>query len=327
MQKTAAGKQTKRKARKPRSRAKQRKWREALNPLKKDLTYEGLTNIEKASKPAKAPDGRQRVPIKELIVAEKVFQWRGEHSDLHAEERHMRELIRTLELGRDLAPIVIMKLGKKLFVVDGHHRLAAYAAQGKTTVPVQHFNGSLEEAYFKSLDLNIRDKLPIVRKDKWEAAYRLVKHKMRYEHSLTWEEIAQRAVVSERLVYKMQATLRENPKAFEWSWGETLGKAREEGTDYQPGSDDFRDEHARKLADQIMSKVHINLIANPDITARALAMISEELPRALIEEWEEEVMEVLLQRARDIDNEDAQRALSEAFGHLSSYNFGDAADL
>jgi hypothetical protein len=132
-----------------------------------------------------------------------------------------------------------------LFVVDGHHRLAAYAAQGKTTVPVQYFDGSLEGAYLKSLELNIRDKLPIVRKDKWQAAFRLVKHKMRHADGMTWESIAQRAVVSERLVYKMQATLRDNPKAFAWSWGETLRRDRETDTDYQPGSDEYRDEHAR----------------------------------------------------------------------------------
>jgi ParB/Sulfiredoxin domain len=229
LSKTTTKKQTKRKARRPRSRAKQRNWREALNSLKHDATYEDLKTIERTAKPPIEVDQRRNVPIRELIVAEKVFQWRGEHSDLHAEERHMRELIRALELGRDLAPIIIMRLGKKLFVVDGHHRLAAYAAQGKTTVPVQHFNGSLEEAYFKSLDLNVRDKLPIVRRDKWEAAFRLVKHKMRYAHSLTWEEVAQRAVVSDRLVYKMQATLRENPKAFEWSWG------GDPGADKRPG--------------------------------------------------------------------------------------------
>ena len=83
-----------------------------------------------------------------------------------------------------------------------------------------------------------------MRNDKWKAAFRLVKHKMRYPHSLTWEEIAERAVVSERLVYKMQAMLRENPKAVEWSWGQTLGHLKDQQTDYQPGSDDFRDEHA-----------------------------------------------------------------------------------
>jgi ParB-like nuclease domain len=318
LSKATTRKQKKRKGRKPRARAKARNWREALNALKGDATYEDLKSIERTARPAREVDQRRNVPIQELIVAEKVFQWRGEHSDLHAEERHMRELIRALELGRGLAPIVILKLGKKPYVVDGHHRLAAYASVGKTTVPAQFFNGSLEEAYLKSLDLNITDKLPIVRKDKWEAAFRLVKHRMRHADWLTWEGIAQRAVVSERLVYKMQATLRDNPEAFDWSWGKTLGQIRDQETEYRPGSDDFRDEHARKLADQIMSKVRINLTANPDITARALAMISEELPRALIEEWQGQAMEVFVQQARDANNEEAERALEEAFRHLAA---------
>ena len=43
----------------------------------------------------------------------------------------------------------------------------------KTTVPVLHFDGALDETYLKSLDLNIRDKLPIARKDMFEAAFLL----------------------------------------------------------------------------------------------------------------------------------------------------------
>ena len=74
-----------------------------------------------------------------------------------------------------------------------------------------------------------------------------------------------------------------------------------------------------------MSKVGINLTANPDITAKALAMISEELPRALIEEWQEEAMEVFIQRARDFENEEAEQALAKAFERLTTY--GSAADL
>jgi hypothetical protein len=69
------------KARKPRPRVKKRNWREALNALKSDETYENLLSIERTAKPVKEVDQRRRVPIKELIVAEKVFQWRGQHSD------------------------------------------------------------------------------------------------------------------------------------------------------------------------------------------------------------------------------------------------------
>jgi hypothetical protein len=310
--------QPERKARKPRTKVKPRKWRDALNALRTQSSYEDLKKIEGNAPRGKTSDERRWVPVAELVLAEKVFQWRGEHSDLHAEERHMRELTRALELGQNLEPIVVITLCKKLYVVDGHHRLAAYAALGKTKVPVQHFKGDLRTAFLKSLDTNIRDKLPITRKDKFEAAFRLVKHKKQYVLSMTWEDIAQRAVVSERLVYKMQAMLQKNPEEWASTWVKALMNAQDQETDYQPGSDEFRNEHARKMADQIMAKVGMNLTENPDITAIALGMISEELPRALIEEWTEEVVEVLIQQAREANSEDAERALMGAFDQLDS---------
>jgi hypothetical protein len=184
---------------------------------------------------------------------------------------------------------------------------------------VQYFDGSLEGAYLKSLELNIRDKLPIVRKDKWQAAFRLVKHKMRHADGMTWESIAQRAVVSERLVYKMQATLRDNPKAFAWSWGRRYAETGR---------------RTRTTNLEVMSigmstpVVGINLTANPDITAKALAMISEELPYALIGEWEDKIREVFLQRARDIHDDALYRDLSNAFWHLEQhFNLGNAVEV
>jgi hypothetical protein len=307
-----------RKTKKPRTKMKPRKWRDALNALATQCAYEDLKKIEGQAPREKASDERRWIPVAELVVAENVFQWRSEHSDLHAEELHMRELMRTLELGQNLEPIVVITLRKKSYVVDGHHRLAAYAALGKTKIPVTHFKGDLRAAFFKSLDTNIRDKLPITRKDKWEAAFRLVKHKLRYGLTMTWEEITRRAVVSERLVYKMQAVLGKNPDAWEWSWAKTLGKIQNVDADYQPGTDEYRDEYARKMADQIMAKVSMNLTANPDITARALAMISEGLPHALIEEWRSDAMEVLLEQARAADSEEAEGTLRLAFAQLES---------
>ena len=255
----------KRRRRTPRTQVKPRKWRTVLEPQRSQATYDDLKHIERTSTQTKIADEPRQVPIRKLVIAERAFQWRGEHSDIHAEERHMRALMRGLEINRKLQPIVVLKLGKKLYVVDGHHRLAAYAALGYAEVPVVYFEGSLEAAFLKSLDINIRDKLPMTLKDKLEAAFRLVKHKLRYSASMTWEEIARRAIVSERLVYKMQATLREHPEAREWSWGKTLGEIQNVGKDYEPGSDEFRDEHARKMADQIMAKVRMSLLPIPTL--------------------------------------------------------------
>ena len=76
--------------------------------------------------------------------------------------------------------------------------MAAHAAVGKKDVPVVWFDGTLREAWLRSFDANIRDKLPINRQDKHEAAFTLVKHKVTRGLKMTWEEIAHRAIVSER---------------------------------------------------------------------------------------------------------------------------------
>jgi hypothetical protein len=300
-----------------------RKWREALDALRSPETFEDLAQIESETT-KKVVDNRKRVPVNEVVVAEKVFQWRGEHSSLQAEELHMRELMRGLEI-RDLQAVTVFTLGDKPYLVDGHHRLAAYAALGKKSVPVIHFKGDLEAAWLKSLDANVRDKLPITRQDKYEAAFKLVKRRVLDGITMSCEDIAGRAVVSDRVVYKMQKMLKtallKTPEARNWSWGEMQRKALDEKADYQPGSDEFRSEQARRLADQIMSAVGTNLTANPDITAIALHMISEALPPALIAEWEELVWEVLLGEAGAVESDEgdeAERALRKALELLGS---------
>lgn len=322
----APKKQSRRTASKARPIAKVRKWREALNTHTSKATYDDLAKLAREPKPPKTL--KSQVKVSELVVAENVFQWRGEHSDLLAEERHMRELMRVLQLGRDLEPVDVIQLGDQLYLVDGHHRLAAYAAVGKTTVPVKPFTGTLEAAWLNALDANVRDKLPLTREDKHEAAFTLVKHRVHRALDMSWSDIAERAGVSERVVYKMRRTLidaldKGRTEALGWSWREALGKVREETVEYKPGTDDFRNEHARKMADQIMAKVSMNLTANPDITAIALRMISEELPRALIEEWQEETKEVLIGQAQDLESEEAERAFKEGFNHLSSARFSE----
>ena len=230
----------------------------------------------------------------------------------------MHALMKVLELGQELQPITVKRFGDKLYVVDGHHRLAAYAALGRKMVPVAYFLGDLRAAFLKSLDRNIRDKLPITRKDKLEAAFRLVKHKMKFGDAMTWDDIKNRAIVSLRLVYKMQSVLKATSDAWDWSWARTLGNLKNTDEKYEPGSDEFRDAYARKLAEQIKSKIGMNLIKNPDITAKALAMISEALPRALIEEWSDEAKEALIDEAQEANCEEAERALKDAFALLES---------
>ena len=90
----------------------------------------------------------------------------------------MSDLVRYIEgddRPRALDPIVVTAIGKQFFVIDGHHRLDAYhTAQWKGPVPVKHYNGTLKEAEATALRLNVKNKLPMTRDARSEAAWRMV---------------------------------------------------------------------------------------------------------------------------------------------------------
>jgi hypothetical protein len=104
--------------------------------------------------------------LKDLQVANLVFQWRLLDSELGAEESHIKELVRVLQASeRPLDPILVTAIGTRFYVVDGHHRLLAYrTAKWKRPVPVEHYEGTVEEAKAEALRLNIKNKLPMTKK-------------------------------------------------------------------------------------------------------------------------------------------------------------------
>ena len=67
-----------------------------------------------------------------------------------------------------------------------------------------------------------------------------------------------------------------------------------------------------------MDSISINTTSSVAHTAKALAMISEALPRALIEEWSDEAKEALIDEAQEANSEEAERALKDAFALLES---------
>jgi ParB-like chromosome segregation protein Spo0J len=69
--------------------------------------------------------------------------------------------------GRPFDPLLAFPAGDKFFVIDGHHRLAAYeAADWNEPVPVEVFRGSLEDARLATLRSNSKDKLAMRREEK-----------------------------------------------------------------------------------------------------------------------------------------------------------------
>jgi hypothetical protein len=76
---------------------------------------------------------------------------------------------------KPLEPLTVFWVGDGWVLIDGHHRFKAYKVIGYTDpVPVRVFKGTLDAAIGEALNGNSKDKLPMSKSEKTNAAWRLV---------------------------------------------------------------------------------------------------------------------------------------------------------
>jgi hypothetical protein len=97
-----------------------------------------------------AVTGKRALRRDDILVAGKVFQWRGAEEE-HPGERdaHILDMANAI-VERDAAPleaIRVLPVGDKFYVVDGHHRLSSYDTAGWTKgIPAKMFEGTRRSA-------------------------------------------------------------------------------------------------------------------------------------------------------------------------------------
>lgn len=137
--------------------------------------------VDKDKLKARIRNGKQQpgrpstLQLNEIKVEDTVFQHRT-NSDW-ASDAHIKALLKGLKnsSGKPFAPVTVMWGGDSWILVDGHHRIKAYQEYGfHEPVPVQVFQGTLEEAFGEALRANVHDKLSMSSKEKTNAAWRLV---------------------------------------------------------------------------------------------------------------------------------------------------------
>jgi len=272
------------------------------------ITEADLLQIEKTEK--RRADRPKGLSLGRIHLAENVFQWRNRNENIVQSDSHQTELARILRsTGKPLDPIVVTAVGKKFYLVEGHHRILAYRkVRWDGPVPVKHFEGTVSEAQDEALRLNIKDKLRMTRAEKFDAAFRLVKR-----GTQTYAAIKEATTVSLRTINTMAKVQREYPKAAEHtSWRNALWsytRRLEIADDDNDRKIDWREEKAQKLAQQLIKNVGVDFVRGTDITARALEIIDEALPRALVSEWIDIAQEVLLAAVREENNEKAEELL------------------
>jgi hypothetical protein len=294
------------------------------------LDLDALKRLDQEGIPAKQrPEG---LYLKDIHVAPRVFQWRLPNENLLMAEEHIRELARVIQSKtpmKPLDPILVIGVGERFVVVEGHHRLDAYHTAGwKGRVPVEYYEGSIEAAEIEALKRNIKNKLPVTRPAKSEAAWRLMveRHSGR---KLSWQGIADLTTVHRSTVVRMDQMLKEHGDAVaNVTWIEALQKARAKEADAHPEGedahwDDWKEKKARKLADYLIKGPSL-LDGGDGITARALEMVSSELPSELVWSWPREVINMLQGLTTDMNAEDAElvKAATGAIERLYDWGGG-----
>lgn len=228
--------------------------------------------------------------LKDIHLRPDVFQHRRcghVDSDVHA-----NELAKSLQRNpkQPLAPIVIYWIGDGWCCIDGHHRLEAYQrVKYKDKVPVKIFKGDLDNAIAEALRGNSRDKLPMRAHEKSEAAWRLV-----ISTKLPKAVIANASNRSERLVGYMREArlvlLKSNPNipldSLKWVDALALSKGKELAEN--EWGDDAIEVKAQTLANNMCRALgRDKLSVSIEVTARALEIISPQLPFLLAEYWKD----------------------------------------
>lgn len=255
-----------------------------------DIAAKLASNAGAARKPAKA-GAVVMLALKDIRVADAVFQWRK--PGLVPSDDLIFDLAKATKNTGALDPILVLPVADKYYVIDGHHRLAAYiTAEWKRDVPAIVFRGSLDDAIREALRSNSKNKLSMTAPERTEAAWRLVKMGKPGDWPDTVSEIVAMGVAGKGTVDRMRADWTKllsgdyggvkDLAKLNWKQAQTKldGKEKQEFDE-----NSWREERAQNLADDIR-RYKIALTRNPEITALALEILDPGLPQELMAYWE-----------------------------------------
>lgn len=168
--------------------------------------HNSATSTTCGAQPSQSQTRTRRYLKPREITADPAFQFRHTGTD----KAHVRGLAKLLRSVGDLDPVLVWQESDaegqptgRLFLLDGHHRVAAYAtANGhRAAVPSVVVQGSLTEAMLAAVKANSRESLPLTKNERMDAAWRLVRLPGR---RVTVPTVAQTAGVGAATVDRMR---------------------------------------------------------------------------------------------------------------------------
>lgn len=231
-----------------------------------------------------------RLLISEIGRMASVFQPRIIEGQLGIDEAHLTEL--EYAIGKPDSPklldaITVWWGGDRFYVIDGHHRLNAYERKGvRGGIPVEVFEGTLDEAMAQSAALNSKNRLPMRQEDKLNFAWRLV-----LISGLSKRKIVDACAVANGSVgsmRKVRDVLLENPEVtleelYKMTWSEARMTAAGTAMDTPFDPDAALRNRAERFAKSIARAVKDRPMVDPEAFALALCYFDERLPGILMQ--------------------------------------------
>lgn len=199
-----------------------------------------------------------------------LFQTRNEIASTH-----VHDLVLGLEDGSDLTPVLVLRRGGRLFLIDGRHRKAAYAhAQRSHEIPIQDFVGSPAEAVLEGQRLNRQHTLRMSQDERMDAAWKLVKLDASGECRYTLKAIMMSAGAGRGQVTLMRRVLRElgarGHEYTQWKRALRLHKGRPQQTYSEDDMEAMWDAEGRSGADKMVRALGRRAADRPEVLARII---------------------------------------------------------
>lgn len=231
-----------------------------------------LQEIEVARRSGKPKDAQPvKLPLSSIVTASDALGVRGEELwPAHLDA--LGSALRRAGATGDLDPILVMPMGRRFVVVDGHYRREVYRLAGRQMIPVSHFDGTAEEALLHACRIGGKAVLPLRNEQRQNLAWELT---IARRPGFSRKVVAENTGVSTSQVSEMRRTMEKlGDEAVEFtSWWKARKAAN--GDTEGPGemTEDELDARASDLADLLHKQVGPRFARSPELAARTLVRL------------------------------------------------------